>query len=345
MNDNPLKTGVYIAVILIFWTVLLGSSLFWNLHVQEEEIHEAARIEARTSVRKDIIYRYWSAMHGGVYVPVDEHTPPNPYLENMPHRDFTTDDGRELTLVNPAYMTRQVHEIGREFFDVEGHITSLDPIRPENAADSWESAALQSFDQGAEEYSSVESVRGMPHLRLMIPLVTQDQCLRCHAAQGYQVGDIRGGISVAIPLTPIREIARSNIIAILAGHSIVWIIGIGGILVGGRIMKQRLQEQQRANLEEQKRYTALTLAATIAHEFNNPLAVIQGSVDLMREQERTPSEKNVCQDRVERQVLRMKELVDQLFKLEHLEEIDYAAGMKILNLHPPGTDKSDQSQN
>ncbi len=42
--------------------------------------------------------------------------------------------------------------------------------------------------------------------RRMIPLYTEAACLECHADQGYQVGDIRGGLSVAIPMT---EIDRS----------------------------------------------------------------------------------------------------------------------------------------
>jgi hypothetical protein len=65
-----------------------------------------------------------------VYVPVSEMTPPNPYLK-VPNRDVTTSGGLSLTLVNPAYMNRQVNELAMEMHHFQGHITSLNPIRPE----------------------------------------------------------------------------------------------------------------------------------------------------------------------------------------------------------------------
>ncbi len=70
-----------------------------------------------------------------MYVPVSEMTPPNPYLK-VPKRDVKTSDGLSLTLVNPAYMTRQVNELATETQNFSGHITSLKPIRPENTPDS-----------------------------------------------------------------------------------------------------------------------------------------------------------------------------------------------------------------
>lgn len=63
---------------------------------------------------KDLVFRRWSAMQGGVYIPPSPNTPPNPYLEDIPKRDVVTTDGQKLTLVNPAYMTRQVqHHLSR----------------------------------------------------------------------------------------------------------------------------------------------------------------------------------------------------------------------------------------
>jgi len=50
--------------------------------------------------------------------------------------------------MNPAYMTRQVHELETQEFGTHGHITSLKPLRPENAPEAWEAAALRAFEQG-----------------------------------------------------------------------------------------------------------------------------------------------------------------------------------------------------
>lgn len=68
-------------------------------------------------------------------MPRSAKTPPNPYLSQARERDIRTPSGLELTLVNSAYMTRQVFEThGGE---VVGHVTSLKPIRPENGPDAW----------------------------------------------------------------------------------------------------------------------------------------------------------------------------------------------------------------
>ena len=39
-------------------------------------------------------------------------------------------------------MTRQISEIAKKESDIQYHITSLKPIRPENKADDWEKKAL-----------------------------------------------------------------------------------------------------------------------------------------------------------------------------------------------------------
>lgn len=194
-----LNTNRLVLTAAVIWIALLAVSLAWNWHQVENTTRTLAENEAGAYFEKDIAYRHWAAMHGGVYVQPTETTPPNPYLEDLPDRDVTTTGGKKLTLVNPAYMIRQVHELGREQFDMEGHITSLIPLQPENAPDEWETRALLSFEQNTELSSSVETVDGQQYLRFMKPLVTKEACLGCHAHQGYSVGDIRGGISVSVP--------------------------------------------------------------------------------------------------------------------------------------------------
>lgn len=99
-------------------------------------------------------------------------------------------------------MTRQVHELGLESKGIGGDITSLNPIRPANAPDPWQQKALKEFEQGASEYASVENLQGKEHLRFMRPLMTEKACLTCHAQQGYELGDVRGGISITLPMGP-----------------------------------------------------------------------------------------------------------------------------------------------
>jgi diguanylate cyclase (GGDEF)-like protein len=148
---------------------------------------------------------------------VTEHTQPNPYLDD-PLRDVETTDGMKLTKVNPAFMTRQIAEIANESNGVRVHITSLDPIRPANAATQREAKALRQFQEGTEEVGTVVREGGKREFFFMAPLLTDASCLKCHAEQGYKEGDIRGGISISMPLPHLASPAS---------------LGVGYIVIGG----------------------------------------------------------------------------------------------------------------
>ncbi len=212
----------YAWVLAVVWTVVFAASLVWNVIQARQNTLEAARIQARAAFEKDVIYRRWNAKHGGIYALVTEETQPNPYLD-VPERDVTTPLRRPLTLINPAYMTRQVHELAEEQYGVRGHITSLNPIRPQNVPDPWETEALQAFERGKTEVSLVAKMEGEGYMRLMRPLITEKGCLKCHAAQGYQEGDIRGGISVSVPLEPLWAIWRMHVLMLARNSLLAWL--------------------------------------------------------------------------------------------------------------------------
>jgi PAS domain S-box-containing protein len=232
-------------ILSVLWTVVLVASMAWNLVQIRKDSQEQARIRAREALNKDVLYRMWNAGHGGVYVPVTDKAIPNPYLKT-PDRDLVTTSGLRLTLINPAYMTRQVHEIQEKLHGLKGHITSLNPIRPENAPDSWEIQALKTFNEGKEEFSSVEGRDGNAVMRLMRPLFTEQACLQCHAEQGYKVGDIRGGISVVVPMAPVGASYHSQIVALSVAHGTIWILGLIALVIGTRKVAQNMEERKRA---------------------------------------------------------------------------------------------------
>ncbi len=187
---------------MIAWTAVIAGSMGWTIYQEKNAAKQMARHEAGAMFQKDPIYRLWNADHGGVYAPITPQTQPNPYLSHITERDIQTPSGHPLTLINPAYMTRQVYKLGLEKYGSRGHITSLKPIRPENAPDQWEKSALRSFEQGSQEAIALANLEDGPYLRFMRPLVTKKGCLKCHAQQGYKAGDIRGGISLSVPETP-----------------------------------------------------------------------------------------------------------------------------------------------
>ncbi|MDX2445715.1 MAG: PAS domain S-box protein [Desulfobacterales bacterium] len=241
----PVKIKSFTLALGITWSLIVIISFLWNGNQTKNSILEIARSKARVAYEKDVIYRRWNAAYGGVYVPVSEKSPPNPYLK-VSDRDVITNSGAKLTKMNPAYMTRQVHELAKDEHGIQGHITSLDPIRPENAPDSWEFKALRAFEQGEGEVSSVENIGGIDYLRLMRPLITERGCLKCHAEQGYKQGDIRGGISVSLPMKPLLAIEQSQHVTLALGHGFLWLFGVIGLALGSNRLSQQIENRAHA---------------------------------------------------------------------------------------------------
>ena len=236
----------YIKFLVVIWTTLVVISLVWSIFRLKKETLEIASIEADITLAKDILYRRWNSLHGGVYVPITKDTQPNPYLSDIPDRDITTLSGKRLTLINPAYMTRQVNSLMGGDYNVRGHITSLNPIRPENAPDPWEAEALRTFEQGKAKVSSISKIEGKEYFRSMNSFITEKQCLKCHAKQGYREGDIRGGISVSIPMEPFRVIEKRNMLTFSVVHALLWVGGLVGIVLSRQRIRRSEQDRMQA---------------------------------------------------------------------------------------------------
>ena len=235
----------YVLVLTIFWSAVVIGSIIWNIYQIRQGTLGIARSQARIAYEKDVIYRRWNSMYGGVFVPETEKSPPNPYLDAQ-DREVMTSSGIRLIKMNPAYMTRQVHELAEEANGIQGHITSLNPIRPANAPDPWEAKSLEAFQRGEKEVSSIEEMGAQSYLRLMRPLVTEEDCLKCHAVQGNRIGDIRGGISISLPMASFWAIEGPQKLTLLVGHGLLWLFGIVGLNLGARRFRQQVGDQDRA---------------------------------------------------------------------------------------------------
>lgn len=251
---------IFALVSALILTVVVVVSLFWNLDQQEKMLYDIAKVMAHTTFEKDVLYRRWNSGYGGVYVPVTENSQPNPYLNGHPEQNITTAEGKLYTLINPAYMTRQVFELQQNSMGILGHITSLNPIRPANAADAWEIEALKAFEEGATEVSSMEILHGQEYFRLMKPLIVEERCLKCHAQQGYELGQVRGGISEAVPMTMLREAHAVQRNGLIIGHIAVWLTGWIGITLSTLFMRRSFRNTQKAEekVVQMSQHDALT---------------------------------------------------------------------------------------
>ncbi|MFH1935616.1 MAG: response regulator [Pseudomonadota bacterium] len=254
-RQRPSKLKAYILGGALVWTVIIVISLIWNNQNTKLQTIAKAGVMANLALEKDVSFRAWITSHGGVYVPVTEETPSNPYLD-FPGKDEILRSGKRVTLMNPSYVMRQYNEIIGNNTGIKGHLTSLKLINPASKPDPWEKQSLQSFEKGEKQATIVQTLSGTEYVRLMKPLLIEKGCLLCHAAQGYKEGDIRGGLSVSVPITNLRLFEREQLTVILGYHVLGWVLGLAGILLFGRSLlraeNEQVQAEQVIRLSEKK---------------------------------------------------------------------------------------------
>ncbi len=237
-----LRRGVWIVVIL--WSVLVGISLFANIKIHYQNAHQQAHNTAMDHFRKDLAFRLWATGRGGLYIEVQDDTPPIDYLSFLTDRDITTADGKHLTLYDPASALSHLTRLHGDLYGIPSRIVSPAPFNPANLPDPWEAKAIEAFRRGAKEITEITELQGRPHLRVIRPVHTQQSCMKCHAQQGYQVGAINAGVGVAVDLIDFTEAARHAALVSAASHGGFWLIGLIGIGFGTRRLRQQWQENQ-----------------------------------------------------------------------------------------------------
>ena len=274
-------------LLFLLWGMAVWMALATHITDIRAQSNRIATEGARNMFRMVVLTRSWNSSHGGVYVPVTPKTQPNPYLD-VARRDVTTTDGQALTLVNPAYMTRLIAEMAESDSGAIFRLTSLRPVRPQNAPDDWERAALLSFESGNKETVAVTQGDSNEQLRYMAPLLVQQSCMSCHARQGYKVGDVRGGISVSQRYAPIEAATRAGVqqSQLTYGAVFVMVTVLGWLLL--ELLRRRwldldgkiyeLQTTREELVQSEKMASLGRMVAGFAHEINTPVGVAVGAV-------------------------------------------------------------------
>jgi Protein of unknown function (DUF3365) len=239
----------YFWLLACVWTTAVAGSLAWNLADYAREVRSLTFQTAQALLEKDMLYREWSVLHGGVYVLKSASAEAGATARDK-EQEIVTTSGQTLTPLDPAVVSRQILELQERQTGIRGHITSLKPVRAANRPDDWERQALEDFEKGRREVSSIETFQGERSFRMMRPLVTVPACLRCHEETGRKPGEIRGGISVAIPMS--RFVIPGTNLRLGMAHLALWLFGITGLIFGARNVQRHDQARQRAEAERER---------------------------------------------------------------------------------------------
>jgi two-component system NtrC family sensor kinase len=203
------------AIISAFYLFMLYRTSVFD----EKMIVKQAEQQARMLYKQILLTRQWASDHNGLFVLKKKGVEANPFLDLPTVTDAL---GQTYFLRNPAMITRELSSYAKR--DGLGYfrVTSLKPVNPQNVPDQFEKLSLMAFVQGAEEVISVDDSDMGRVVRFIAPLRVTDSCLGCHAIHGYSEGDIRGGLSISIPINWADEIIRRNI------HTLI-LIGVASI--------------------------------------------------------------------------------------------------------------------
>lgn len=174
---------------------MVGLTIKNSYKTQEQMVDEILKNKAIAIFNLVVDMRHWNAQFNGVYA-ITDLVKPNPYLKPG---YIKSDKNETMIWINPAFMTRQISDIASQRDGFTLKITSNKLINKHNAPNAYEKNLLTQFENNPDIPYYWD--RKNDEFKFMGALVVEKECMKCHKKQGYQVGDIRGGISVSFDTT------------------------------------------------------------------------------------------------------------------------------------------------
>ncbi|OQX14850.1 MAG: histidine kinase [Desulfobulbaceae bacterium A2] len=213
--------------------------------LQHELVIGQALQQARMLHKQILMTRQWVADHQGLFVIRSENVQPNPFLDSPL---IQTVEGEVFVKRNPAMVTRELSEYAAREGFCWFRVTSLKPVNPANQPDAFEREGLLRFQESSlQELSRIEEGDNGRLLRFIAPLRVETSCLECHARHGYQAGDIRGALSISIPISWADQVIGNNNRAIMIYGAVSVLLVAGAlVLLFNTLVLRRLDQLSRA---------------------------------------------------------------------------------------------------
>ncbi len=233
-----LKTKLILLISLVI-CISYGITFYRTSSFQEDLVVEQATQQAKMLFNQIRLTRQWVSDHNGLFFVKVPGVESNPFLEQGEIQDSR---GNWLVKRNPAMVTRELSVYAAKEGMGQFNVTSLKPVNPANAPDSFERRSLEKFAAGAVEAIEIEQIEGNYRLRYMAPLTVDSNCLDCHDNQGYMLGDIRGGMNVTVPMNWVyAEINANNWMLLGIALATIIIVSLSIYLLFNSLVARRLQ--------------------------------------------------------------------------------------------------------
>ncbi len=119
-----------------------------------------------------------------------------------------------------------------------------------------------------------------------------------------------------------------RLVTALAALFLVSLLLVVGLLWRAADMQRRLVEAERLAAVAQ-------VGVTLRHEINNPLAVVVGAADILREVRHDPRAVAEAAEAVALAAARIRDVLRRLEQLRAVETVDYVPGVPMVELGPP----------
>ena len=170
-------------------------------------------------------------------------------------RSVTSEPEHNENLIPQVVATRVAKQLtsGSNYYVRQ---VSLRYRNPDNRPDNFESIQLTAFrDVKAAETWRVSMEKGRESLRYMLPMVSDESCLKCHGSYdtapgyiqrrfprghfsyGYKVGEVIGAVSVSVPMEGLYRQIGANLKRDIIFDAVVLIVFI---LISGWIIRRTI---------------------------------------------------------------------------------------------------------
>ena len=228
-------------ILLISSVVMIsyGITFYRTSQFQHELVLGQAADQARMLAKQVLLTRKWVADHNGLFLLKSPGVEANAFLEDPEITDLS---GRHYVKRNPAMVTREISEYAASEGVARYRVTALRVINPLNEPDPWERKSLLAFaGSQVSEVIELENSNGRRMLRYISPLYMEASCLECHTERGNKVGDLRGGLSLTIPLDQaLADIRKNNRMLFFIFVATILVVGLTLYLMVDLMVVRRL---------------------------------------------------------------------------------------------------------